>query len=129
MRESTWKPGSSQIRIERVRVDVRLGWPAEERATPQPIELDIELTFRAPPRATETDELGDTVCYDEIVRSLRARLRNHEVRLLERLAAQCAHWVRELAPDLNAVAVTARKLQVPVHEVGHAAFTYREFRD
>ncbi len=92
----------------------------EERARPQPFEvdLDIECDLRA---AGASDDLGDTVDYGVVARSVADVVEGVPCSLLERLGERIAEAV--LADErVRGVTVTVRKLRPPVPvALDHAA--------
>lgn len=92
----------------------------EERARPQPFEvdLDIECDLRA---AASSDDLADTVDYGDIARCVADVVAGVPCSLLERLAERVAEVV--LADErVRSVTVTVRKLRPPVPvALDHAA--------
>lgn len=78
----------STIKINQLALDVSLGWTEEERKNLQTVYLDIQLKFTKLPKACETDDLNDTVCYDKLISTLKNALRERQFRLLENLAKE-----------------------------------------
>lgn len=103
--------------------EVRLGWGAEERSEPQGVSFDVELRFAELPRASFTDDLGDTVCYAGVAAALREVCARGEYRLIERLGREAHVRVRELCPPQSRLRVRVTKLKPPVAELtGGASF-------
>lgn len=83
------KPDS--IQIHGLELQTHIGVPAAERAAPQTVLCDLELT---PPRPFEemNDRIEATVDYDRLARRLR-----------ETAAAGPRHLIEQLAADLAAI--------------------------
>ena len=56
----------SELRFNKLRLLVRLGWGDDERRIPQPVDVSFILSFKTPPRACATDHLDETVCYSRL---------------------------------------------------------------
>lgn len=101
------------IRIRGLRVVGTHGVLAEEKARPQPFEIDLDLTVDLA-LAAVTDRLSDTVDYGAVAQRAAAVVTDRSFELLEALAGAVAEAV--LASDLRIVAVTVhlRKTRPPV---------------
>ena len=98
----------------------------EERAAPQPFELDLDL-YLDTTRAAHTDDLAHTADYGAAVDAAVAVLAGPPRALLESLAAAVGDAVLADA-RVEAVTVVVRKLRPPlVHPVSSTAVraTYR----
>lgn len=103
-----------RIEIRGLVVDAVHGVHEEERAAPQPFEVDLDLHVDMAPAATG-DDLARTADYSQAVRPATAVLAGPPRRLLETLAEEIAAAV--LAdPAVAAVTVAVRKLRPPVPE-------------
>ncbi len=63
---------ATTLEIPAIRLDVRLGCEAPERATPQAVDLALVIEFPTAPHACATDRLADTVCYAGLAELTRA---------------------------------------------------------
>ena len=97
-----------------IRLEVRLGCEAPERATPQAVDLALVIDFAAAPDACRSDELADTVCYAELASTAREYCAAREFRLVERLAAELRDLVRTRLPDDAGLALAVTKVAPPV---------------
>ena len=77
------------IAITGLRVETHIGWPDEERAEPQAVVIDLTLHCDLS-RAGLTDDLADTVDYDQTISEVRELVRSSKSRLLEHLAEEIA---------------------------------------
>ena len=84
----------------------------EERASPQPIELDVELRVDLA-AAGKSDELSDTVDYGDVFDACRRIVEGRSFRLLEAIAEAVAGEILQRT-RVEEVAVRVRKLRVPV---------------
>lgn len=76
---------SDRIILRNIRLEGRHGVPDEERATPQPFEVDVELVLDLEP-AGATDDLSLTIDYSEVDEIVRRIVGTQSFRLLEALA-------------------------------------------
>lgn len=105
---------TDHVVINGLRVPARIGVTEEERAEPQMlvVNVDVQSDLTA---AGESDDLGDTIDYDALVRRIAQVVRATEVRLLERMAALIVAQVAEVKAA-DAVTVEILKENVPVRE-------------
>ena len=82
----------------------------QERIQPFRFDIDIEVDMT---RASETDELDDTVSYADVMDTLADSLGAQRFALLERLAGRTAELILE-NPLVLAVTVEIAKLRPPV---------------
>jgi glycine hydroxymethyltransferase len=104
----------SALALERLRVPVRLGCSAAERAVPQSVELSVTLQLPQAPRGCWTDELRDTVPLDEVAERLRAVATSGEFGLIEHLGARLHQALVELCPPGTALELDVHKVAPPI---------------
>jgi len=110
------------------RLAVRLGCGADERAQPQPVDLDVAIRFADLPPACESDKLEDTICYAELIVAARAAVRGREFHLVERLAHELLAVLRPLVPPGAELWLRVTKLRPPVADLaGGVAFSLGDF--
>ena len=99
-----------------------------ERNFPQRFMIDFEGEMYLAPSA-ETDEVRDTVRYDQIAETIRDVVTGERFNLIETLAEEIAHRILDTYAGLETVHVRVRKPQasVPVlcGEVGVEIFRRR----
>lgn len=105
---------SDSISIRGLRVPARIGVTEEERASPQTLVLNVDVSTDLA-RAGESDELSDTIDYDSLVGDIARIVQANEVRLLERMAHLVVGRVSEVK-GANGVTVEVYKENVPVQE-------------
>ena len=86
---------------------------AQERTTPQPLELDVDLEVDLGP-AGMTDDLAATVDYGAVTAEVERVATTARPQLLEHLASQVAAAVLAGDSRIAAVTVALRKLEPPV---------------
>ena len=116
---------SDRIVLSAMRFQGRHGVTAEERATPQPFEVDVELVTDLQPAGVE-DDLAQTVDYAAAFEICRELVEATNFRLLEAIAEGLAHELLRAFPRLSEVVVRVRKLQVPLD--GDLAYAEVEIR-
>jgi 7,8-dihydroneopterin aldolase/epimerase/oxygenase len=105
------------LEIGAARLRVRLGCGEAERALPQDVDLAVRVAFAALPRACESDELGDTVCYAKLVEQARELCAGREFRTVEHLAYTIARRLRGELPADARLEVRVTKLHPPIAEL------------
>lgn len=108
-----------------IRLWVRLGCTAEERARPQMVGLDVVIHFASEPAACLSDDLKDTVCYQRVVDVMKQALEAQEFALIEHMA-HVAHEAlrREIrTTSIQAVQISVCKVSPPVPDI-HGGVTF-----
>jgi len=107
---------TDRIFLQRMQFEGHHGVTDEERASPQTIELDVELQLdlRA---AGSSDDLAQTVDYGDIFEICRAQVEQHSYHLLEGLAEAIATDVLTGFAAVDTVVVRASKPGVPLDGV------------
>lgn len=80
---------SDSIFVRDLRVETRIGWSVEERASARPVTVTIQLHTDTA-RAGESDELADTVDYHQVTVDVAALVSGLETKLIEHLAERIA---------------------------------------
>jgi dihydroneopterin aldolase len=118
----------SVLEFRGARLEVRLGCSAEERAVPQPVDLDLAVRFPELPKACTSDRLEDTLCYAELIDAAREACAGREFQLVERLAHELFGRLRPRLPAGAELWLRATKLRPPVAGLrGGVAFSLGDF--
>jgi dihydroneopterin aldolase len=104
---------SDRIEILDLRVLGRHGVLPEEQERAQPFSVDIVATIDSRP-AQQSDQLGDTVDYGQLVQVAAEVVANRSYRLLEALAGRLAEALLITDPRIEQVEVVVRKLRPPL---------------
>lgn len=104
---------SDRVELRGLRVLARCGVLLEERARPQPLEIDLDLVCDLE-AAGESDELVDTVDYGAVCELVERVSQLEPVALLEHLASRVADVLLGFDQRIEQVAVAVRKLRPPV---------------
>ena len=99
-----------RARVEGLVVQARCGVTEEERATPQPLSLDLSYVYEA----WEGDDLSNTVDYGAIIESVAGLLEREEFRLLETGARMVGERVLDEVSPVREITVVVTKLRVPI---------------
>jgi len=99
------RPVRRDIRVNKLRVPVKIGVPDEERASEQELKLSLSLETQQG-IAGLNDEITNTVDYFELTEGIKALARSKERKLIETLAEEIADYV------LSEFAVAAVNVEV-----------------
>ncbi|HWH34213.1 MAG TPA: dihydroneopterin aldolase [Acidimicrobiales bacterium] len=112
--------GEDRIEVRGLRLLGRCGAGSAERAVPQPLEIDLDVTADLS-AAAASDELADAVDYARVCNSVAEVVAVGAVGLLEHLAQVVAQAVLATDPRIRSVEVAVRKLRPPVpHDLASA---------
>ncbi|MDQ2853820.1 MAG: dihydroneopterin aldolase [Chloroflexota bacterium] len=103
---------SDRITVRGMRFQARLGVTSEERAEPQPIEVDVVLRLDLSHPA-KSDELADTINYAAVYDLAREIAQERSFHLIEALAGAIADAVLADQP-VDDVEVRVRKPKAPL---------------
>lgn len=103
---------SDRITLRGIEFMGRHGVPDDERATPQPFEVDLVVRLDLS-RPARTDDLADTVDYSTLFDLAREVVEGHSFHLLEGLAGAIADAVLAAYP-VDDVEVRVRKPKAPL---------------
>lgn len=95
---------SSVIRVRRMRFWGRHGVPADERSSPQEIDVDVEAVTDVS-KSAASDRIDDAVDYDALYKICERVVTHESFALLEALAQAC---LREIMADRRIERATVR---------------------
>jgi dihydroneopterin aldolase len=102
----------NKICIYQIEFDGHIGITEEERTTPQPLSVDIELTCNI---NTESDDLYDTIDYDLLCKKI-VEIGHETLNLIETLAEKITKSALE-DKRVTAVLVRVKKCHPPLKEI------------
>lgn len=112
-------PFSDEVHIEQLEVSTYIGVPAEERAAPQ--RLTVNISFWS---YQQTRDLGDniqnTVNYSAVAEEARSFVRDQSTNLIETLAHRLAIHLLKAFP-IQKVKIEVRKF--PLQDAKHVSVT------
>lgn len=116
-----------RIAIEGLRIAAHIGVTEAERATPQPllINIYIDADLQA---AARSDDLDATIDYDGLVSSVETLVRGSECHLLEHLADMIAAQITADKKAKRATVEVAKERPPVAQEVGRIAVTMERTR-
>ena len=114
-----------RIEVRGLRVYGRHGANPGEQEVAQPFDLDLELHLDLA-AARASDDLGDTIDYDAIAKSVRKTVATRSFRLLERLADEIS---REIMTDGRIVRAAVRIAKPTILDGATPAVTVIAQRD
>ena len=106
----------SRLNINELCLPVHLGCSPEEKSAPQEVCFSIEVEFPKPPPGETTDRLKDTICYDEICKTLRDYIKDRPFNLIEKLARESLSVLRKKYPSVL-IRLTLYKKAPPVERL------------
>ena len=110
---------TDRIELRGLRFSAVHGVHEEERASPQPFEVDLDILVDTEESAV-SDDLADTADYSAAADVVAAVMAGPPRRLLESLASSIAAGILE-DPHVSSVTVALRKLSPPVpHDIASA---------
>lgn len=104
----TNKNFSSILCVKGLELFLHIGVPEEERAGIQRLVVNLDVSYANSPSGCLTDEIEDTVCYDELCTKLKSAIEAREFKLIEYLAAEILAFVKPFFPN-STVAVEILK--------------------
>jgi 7,8-dihydroneopterin aldolase/epimerase/oxygenase len=116
----------SRLSLHRIELSVHLGWPEEERATKQLVLLDLDIDFAKSPKACETDELNDTLCYADLITHLHYKLATTSFRLIEHLSYEIYQLIKPHLPKNARLRLHLTKYPPIPSLKGGVCFSYGE---
>jgi len=119
-----------ELRVDDLRVAVRLGVPDSEREDPQEVSISFNVMFSDVPEACRTDEIDGTLDYGVMCRRVIALVGSREFRTIEHLARCCLDELGELLTESGAeLTLEVRKCHPPISGLkGGTAFITRTHR-
>ncbi len=118
----------SALFVRDLELSVNLGWRHKERSSEQGVLLDLDIWLPKPPKACETDELDDTVCYAELSDKIRKGIGDTKYRLIEHLSRDIYQIVKKELPKKSRLIVRLTKFPKIDGLVGGVSFEYGDQR-
>ncbi|ABO46702.1 dihydroneopterin aldolase [Francisella tularensis] len=107
-----------------VKIYVSLGCSGEERAYKQMITLDLELEFSQNYRASDSDNLEETICYYTLRNNIQQFCDSISCNLIEYLAKQIYLFIQKNYSDITIKYLKINK-KPPVSQIESACFIIR----
>lgn len=100
------------IQLDGLSLPASIGIYDQERAAPQPVDIDLLLAIDGT-LAARSDDIRHTVDYDEVVDAIAALLASRHFNLLEHLSQAVLDLLGERFPVRRAEVTIAKPLAVP----------------
>jgi dihydroneopterin aldolase len=100
---------NSNLSIKNYKLPVFLGWSDQERQYEQTVLINVDIYFMHPPKACDSDHLGDTVCYHTLLDLIHDKINTRHFRLIEHLAQTIFRLIEPSLPKQTRLAVTITK--------------------
>ena len=106
--------GYTKILVRDLRIDMLIGIHDHEKEKVQPVLVNIEAHLKARPGV---DEIGDTLCYDTLIKAIQALAAHQHINLVETFAEEIAALTLK---DDRVSVVTVRVEKIAVYEFAAA---------
>jgi dihydroneopterin aldolase len=103
--------GSQILTLTGLRFDANLGILAEEKAQPQPIQVDAELNLGTQPLQPRDDDIHHVLDYRKVRQIIIDECTERHINLLESLIGKLAYRLMQL-PGVLGVRVKIAKLEI-----------------
>lgn len=114
----------SSMVLNNLELSVRLGCLPIEQMQDQTIGVDIKLQFSNAPRACQTDNLDDTICYDLLISKIKNELASRKFRLIEHLGHEIYQIVRKNASSDVFIGIRIKKKPLIINLKEGVTFHY-----
>jgi dihydroneopterin aldolase len=112
----------TNLSIKSLKLATHIGCCEEERAKSQIISIDFIIRFHEPPKACETDNLNDAVCYAELSQCIRDYCSKNTFALIEHLGAQLYKLLKSELPEHTMLWLQVTKTQ-PLADLNESSFS------
>jgi dihydroneopterin aldolase len=103
--------------IDRLRLNVHLGCSADERTRPQPVEVSLSIHFKKNVEALQSDQLSDTVCYQDVCDQIKIAASTKEYNTVEHLAFEIRREIQPLLRTAASADLAVHKIQPPIENL------------
>ncbi len=103
--------GTQILTLTGLRFDANLGILAHEKSSPQPIQVDAELSLGTQPLLPHDDDIGHVLDYRKVRQIIIDECTAEHVNLLESLIGKLSHRLMQL-PGVVGVRVKIAKLEI-----------------
>lgn len=115
---------AASILIQGLELKINLGWTPDEQAKVQTIMLNITLAFLEPLPACLSDNLDDTICYDQLIRKIKSALAAKHFRLIEHVGFEVYQLIKNTIPIQTHVTTQITKKPKIEGLTGGVTFSY-----
>jgi len=128
MRNKKFFPKFYSLSIRDLVLWIHLGRSIEERMKPQEVRVQANFRFRKMPLGSVTDDLRDTICYEEVTALVQKTCETAEYALIERLGLDIYKACKKCAGAKAQVSISVCKVNPPLERlVGGSHFQCGDF--
>ncbi|AIL65254.1 Dihydroneopterin aldolase [Rickettsiales bacterium Ac37b] len=89
------------LSFDKLSIKVNLGVSDIERKISQEIYLSLKLIFITPPKGCFSDNIEDTICYNQLANVIKEFCENREFKLIEYLTYQLYQSIKDFINNSN----------------------------
>lgn len=117
---------TSLLEINQYKIQLHLGFGEQERSKKQEVEISIKIFFNILPDACTSDNLGETICYDNLCKRIKDFCGKREFKLIEYL---CGELYRLIKKETKfPISINVKKNNPPIKDlIGGTSFTISDF--
>ncbi len=116
----------STLEIKQLRLKITIGVSDEERAKLQDVEFNITINFSDLPKACSSDQINNTLCYDQLTQEIKKFCVNNNFHLIEHLSHSLHKYIKSNYLDLKDKLSLQVCKSAPVKETeGKCCFTIK----
>lgn len=103
----------SKMVLRGLHLEIFLGWPKQERVTKQLIICDVDIQFSVPPKGCVSDDLDDTICYDQLIQDIKLYVSQKQFHLIEHLAFSLYQHIKDYLSQHDNIALQIHLTKKP----------------
>ena len=113
---------SSQLELKDLLLNLHLGITKQEQLNKQPVYIDISIENNTPPLGCETDNIKNTLCYDELCKQITDNCSPKTYNLIEHLCQDIIDIISTKAQSNAKICVSVKK-SPPIENLALAKFS------
>jgi len=103
------KPLQTSLDLKNIILPVHIGYSEQEREKLQDITIHLCIKFKKPPKACETDQLEDTICYKKLTDQITQYCTNRTFNLIEHMGYQLYLFIKAQLPKNSKISLSIVK--------------------
>ena len=113
------------LNINNLKISVYIGNTAAEQREKSSVIVCLKILFKKTLKACESDDLFDTICYDNLVKKLRKSISNRRFNLIEKLTKFIYDETKKNINRNDAkIAVKVTKINIPIENLESVSFIF-----
>ena len=113
---------SSQLELKDLLLNLHLGITKQEQLNKQPVYIDISIENNTPPLGCETDNIKNTLCYDDLSKTITESCSIKTYNLIEHLCQDIVDIIKIKVQNKTKISVTVKK-SPPIENLALAKFS------